>query len=157
MQLPIHSFCFFLFRKLSEATFELIIESHLTAFNAIKWCSVIFDYIIITSTTIYHLQHLYYLCIQDIRFYLLLCSCVRLASTRFASRILHSKLLRPRMWGEALFRKNSAVRAMVLLGSSLLRYVKKPTYLPNPLAAAGLVRGPAAVSDIVPRIIPRDK
>ena len=47
---------------------------------------------------------------------------------------------------------------MVFLGSSLLRGVKKtPTYLPNPLAAAGLVRGPAAVRDIVPRTILNNK
>ena len=46
---------------------------------------------------------------------------------------------------------------MVVLGPLLLRYVKKPTYLPNPLAAAGLVRGPAAVRDIVPRTILNNK
>lgn len=48
-------------------------------------------------------------------------------------------------------------RDMVLLGCSLLRYVKKPGHLPNPLAAAGLVRGPAAVRDIVPLTILNNK
>lgn len=46
---------------------------------------------------------------------------------------------------------------MVLLGATLLRYVKRQRYLPNPLAAAGLVRGPAAVRDIVPLTIITDK
>jgi hypothetical protein len=46
---------------------------------------------------------------------------------------------------------------MVVLSVRLLGYVKKPTYLPNPLAAAGLVRGPAAVRDIVPRTILNSK
>ena len=42
---------------------------------------------------------------------------------------------------------------MVGLGYALLRYVKRPGHLPNPLAAAGLMRGPAAVRDIVPLTI----
>ena len=46
---------------------------------------------------------------------------------------------------------------MVVLSVRLLGYVKKPTYLPNPLAAVGLVRGPAAVRDIVPRTILNSK
>ena len=46
---------------------------------------------------------------------------------------------------------------MVVLSVRLLGYVKKPTYLPNPLAAAGLVRGPAAVRDIIPRTILNSK
>ena len=36
-------------------------------------------------------------------------------------------------------------------------YVKKPGHLSNPLAAAGLVRGPAAVRDITPRTVLNSK
>ena len=48
--------------------------------------------------------------------------------------------------------------AMVQLGAAVLRHAKKvQKYLPNPLAAAGLVRGPAAVRDIVPLTILNNK
>lgn len=69
------------------------------------------------------------------------------------------------MWARAAtWKRSEVIRTriiiMVVLGTFLLRrsgYVRKRTYLPNPLAAAGLVRGPAAVRDIVPRTIFNNK